>query len=348
MGRSYCQLLAFISFLCIINLASSTLRCGTQLAGDSCPEGHCCSKWGYCGNTSAHCCHGCQSKCNCLLPPWQADATAGRADGVADIVTEEVYNEMLPHRGTSPCPGAFYTYDAFIKASNKFESFGTSGDLETRKREIAAFFAHTSHETTGGWDTAPDGRYSWGYCWIREGGATDPGLLPDYCISSNQQWPCVAGQQYYGRGPFQISYNYNYGMAGAYLGYDLLSNPDLVETDPYVSFQTAFWFWMVAHEPKPSLHDVMVGNWTPSDNDLSVGRVPGFGLTTNIVNGGIECGYPSEQEQDRIQHYKRCCEILGVDPGDNLSCSDQQPYGLTTKATRKNKMLPILSNLVVA
>ena len=48
------------------------------------------------------------------------------------------------------CPArGFFTYDAFITAAKFFPSFGNTGDLATRKKEIAAFFGQTSHETTG-------------------------------------------------------------------------------------------------------------------------------------------------------------------------------------------------------
>lgn len=64
----------------------------------------------------------------------------------------------------------FYTYSAFLAAAAAFPSFGTSStDAAANKRELAAFLAQISHETTGGWPTAPDGPYSWGLCWIIEG-----------------------------------------------------------------------------------------------------------------------------------------------------------------------------------
>ncbi|WOL12081.1 basic endochitinase-like [Canna indica] len=42
--------------------------------------------------------------------------------------------------------GGFYTYDAFIAAADAFtrRGFATTGDVDTRKRELAAFFAQTS------------------------------------------------------------------------------------------------------------------------------------------------------------------------------------------------------------
>jgi len=51
----------------------------------------------------------------------------------------------------------------------------------------------------GGWQTAPDGPYAWGYCYVRE---QNPG---SYCAPSST-YPCAGGKQYYGRGPMQLSW----------------------------------------------------------------------------------------------------------------------------------------------
>lgn len=51
----------------------------------------------------------------------------------------------------------------------------------------------------GGWATAPGGPYSWGYCFVRE---VSGGL---YC-AWNPNYPCASGQEYYGRGPIQLSW----------------------------------------------------------------------------------------------------------------------------------------------
>ncbi|GJN39396.1 hypothetical protein PR202_gb28510 [Eleusine coracana subsp. coracana] len=183
------------------------------------------------------------------------------------------------------------------------------------------FLAQTSHETTGGWASAPDGPFSWGYCFKQEQGAT-----ADYCVS-NAQYPCAPGKKYFGRGPIQISYNYNYGPAGRAIGVDLLNNPDLVASDPPVSFKTALWFWMTPQSPKPSSHAVITGAWTPSSADQAAGRVPGYGVITNIINGGLECGHGADNRvADRIGFYKRYCDILGVTYGNNLDCYNQRPF----------------------
>jgi chitinase len=64
----------------------------------------------------------------------------------------------------------FYNYNAFLTAAAAFPAFATSSpDPAVNTRELAAFLAQISHETTGGWPTAPDGPYAWGLCFITEG-----------------------------------------------------------------------------------------------------------------------------------------------------------------------------------
>nr|AUN87468.1 chitinase [Camellia fraterna] len=308
------------------SLLSLAQQCGSQAGGKLCAGGLCCSQYGYCGNTSPYCSTGCQSQCSpggggSPSTPSTPTPTPSGGD-ISSIISRTLFDQMLKHRNDANCPGkGFYTYDAFIAAAKAFGGFGTTGDTVTRKREIAAFLGQTSRETTGGWPTAPDGPYAWGYCFVKEQG--NPG---DYCVAS-QQWPCAPGKKYYGRGPIQISYNYNYGQAGKALGYDLINNPDAVATDPTVSFKTALWFWMTPQSPKPSCHSVITGQWTPSSADRAAGRLPGYGVITNIINGGIECGKGSvSHQEDRIGFYKRYSDIFGVGFGSNLDCNNQRPF----------------------
>ncbi|OAY52241.1 endochitinase [Manihot esculenta] len=305
--------LLLISFL----LGTSAEQCGSQAGGAVCPGGLCCSKYGWCGSTTEYCCDGCQSQCR----PNICGGGGGGGD-LGRIISKATFEQMLKHRNDPACPArGFYTYEAFITAAKAFPGFGTTGDDATRKREIAAFLGQTSHETTGGWPTAPDGPYAWGYCFVRERTPSD------YC-SPSATYPCAPGKQYYGRGPIQLSWNYNYGQCGNAIGVGLLNNPDLVATDPVISFKTAIWFWMTPQSPKPSCHNVIIGKWSPTPADSAAGRVPGYGVITNIINGGIECGKgPNEQNKDRIGFYKRYCDIFGVSYGSNLDCYNQRPFG---------------------
>lgn len=75
---------------------------------------------------------------------------AAAQQGVGSIITRSVFDDMLKQRNNPACPAkGFYTYDAFIAAAKTFPAFGNTGDMATRKRELAAFFGETSHETTG-------------------------------------------------------------------------------------------------------------------------------------------------------------------------------------------------------
>lgn len=253
------------------------------------------------------------------------DAPAGPS-ALGDIVSRELFETMFLHRGSAPCRGAFYTYEAFLAAAATFPAFASEGDNATRRREVAALLANLGHETTGGWATAPDGPYAWGLCWITEGATVEPSALPDYC-SPSAEWPCAPGQKYFGRGPMQLSWNYNYGQCGVALGLPLLTSPNLVASDPTVAFRTALWFWMTPQSPKPSCHDVMVGRFTPSAADVAAGRMAGFGLTIDIINGGLECGHgPDARVADRIGYFERFTSILGTDTGANVDCATMGPY----------------------
>lgn len=249
-----------------------------------------------------------------------AGSAGAPAGGFSDLVSASLYEQMFPNHDP------LFTYAGFVDATKTFPAFASEGSTDDRKREIAALFANIGHETTGGWPTAPGGPQAWGLYFKQEVGC-ESGACTGYCQASNVQYPCAPGKTYHGRGPIQLSYNYNYGACGDALGVDLLHDPDLVTSSPTVTFRTALWFWMTPQAPKPSAHAVMTGQFTPSPQDTSAGRVAGFGLTIDIINGGIECGHPSPpQVNDRVAFYEKFCSMLGVDPGANLNCASMQPF----------------------
>ena len=137
---------------------ASAEQCGSQAGGALCPGGLCCSEYGWCGDTTPYCTlPGCQSQCwgspsppPPAGPPPTPPPLSPSGGGISDIISRELFDEMLKRRNDPRCPAAgFYTYDAFVTAAAYFPGFGTTGDTETRQREIAAFLGQTSHETTG-------------------------------------------------------------------------------------------------------------------------------------------------------------------------------------------------------
>ena len=134
------------------------------------------------------------------------------------------------------------------------------------------------------------------FCYINE----IDGPSKNYCDPTNTEWPCAAGKGYYGRGPLQISWNYNYGAAGQSIGFDGLRSPQTVAQDNVVSFKTALWFWM------NNVHSVMP---------------QGFGATIRAINGAVECDGKNTAEMNaRVALYQNYCNQLGVDAGGNLTC----------------------------
>ncbi|KAF8703566.1 hypothetical protein HU200_032380 [Digitaria exilis] len=248
-----------------------------------CQPGYCCSQYGYCGTTAAYCGIGCRGG-PCTSGGGSSgggSSSGGSGVDVASIVTDSFFNSITSQAG-SGCEGSnFYTRAAFLNAVGSYSGFAQGSSSDDGIREIAAFFANAAHETGH-------------FCYISEIDKSDI-----YCASSTQ-WPCVAGQAYYGRGPLQITWNYNYGPAGQANGFDGLGNPGAVAQDPVIAFKTALWFWM------NNVHQVMP---------------QGFGATIRAINGALECnGNNPAEMNDRVALYQQYCQQLGVSPGSNLTC----------------------------
>ncbi|HWV70141.1 MAG TPA: Ig-like domain-containing protein, partial [Pseudosphingobacterium sp.] len=225
--------------------------------------------------------------------------------------------EELIIRNDSEFHDPQHVNSAIIVLEVDYANFAHEGSLETRKRELMAFLANISQETTGGWDGAHNGgRYAWGLHYREEVGYNDDSNA--YRDETSLLYPPAPGKSYHGRGPIQLSWNYNYGQVSEFLyGHKdvLLEHPGKLLENGAFAFQTAIWFWMTPQYPKPSCHDVMIPLWTPTPEDEARGLKPGFGATVNIINGGLECqGHQTEFEKvvHRIGHYKRYTEIAGV------------------------------------
>ncbi|MFI0088012.1 glycoside hydrolase family 19 protein [Streptomyces bobili] len=218
--------------------------------------------------------------------PYACDSGPGTPVGTF-VVTEAQFNQMFPGRNS------FYTYSGLTAALKAYPGFANTGSDTTKKQEAAAFLANVSHETGG-------------LVHIVEQNTAN---YPHYCDWS-QPYGCPAGQAaYYGRGPIQLSWNFNYKAAGDALGIDLLNNPWLVQNDAAVAWKTGLWYWNTQNGP---------GTMTPH-NAMVNGA--GFGQTIRSINGSLECdGRNPAQVQSRVTKYQQFAQILGVSPGGNLYC----------------------------
>lgn len=249
---------------------------------------------------------------------------------VPPLMSKKQFQEMFPYANFHAEP-AIYTYENFIRATSYFPSFAGSGDILTRKRELAAFLAHVSQETSGWWSGQ---EYTWGLTYNRESGCGEARDACDIYIACHSESPyaCAPGQHYYGRGPMMIAWNYNYGECSHYLYGDdrLLTSPDMVANDGVAAFMSALWFWMEPHGGygKPSSHDAITGLWKPTGHDTMAGRAPGFGLTLNIVDGQQAClkDVIPDDASHRINYFVRYCSVLQTTPGPQPNCKAQIPF----------------------
>lgn len=223
---------------------------------------------------------------------WGNLITVERKSSGLTYITTNV--DTTWHANPTPEHVQFVDFADFVNRSN---------DTNNR-RELAAFLANISKETTGGWQLPVGGGsfgdYAlWGLYFVHEVGYTASNSAGAYS-QAHAEYPPNPAKGYYGRGPIQLSWNYNYGQLSKFLFNDkniLLNDPDSVQRNGVLAFQSAIWFWMMPQCPKPSCHQVMHNLWAPDSNEYSSPKMyqKGFAHTNNIINGGLECRSSSSQ-----------------------------------------------------
>lgn len=223
------------------------------------------------------------------LAPGQA-AAAPAGEGTKFLPSRAQFEQLFPERI------AFYTYEGFVDAVRQTRGFASRGSEQQKRQEMAAFLGQIAHESDQLRAQREYRRENWdNYC------RRDDGI------------GCAPGQQYYGRGPIQLSWNYQYKAAGDHLGLNLWADPDRVARDSKVAWQTALWYWMT--QPGESTQT--------SHAALFAGA--GFGATTRAINGPLECDKPTDPEalrknKRRAQFYEHASELFGVPLLHPLRC----------------------------
>lgn len=199
-------------------------------------------------------------------PPTTTTTKAPSPGGPALISKAEFVSAAQTKGGN---PDDSY-YQGFIKSLEK-------AGITTR-REAILFLAHAVWETVGFIYTKEV------YCQTN---------LQDCANAYPNYQGGLPGKVYYGRGMMQLTWDYNYKAASAYLYGDdrLLQNPDIVGEDPEVGWATAAYYWWA------NVH-------TRSDT---------FGSTLKAINGFLECegGSHGQNRYLRFMHYKDILTRLG-------------------------------------
>jgi hypothetical protein len=242
-------------------------------------------------------------KSNAGFDVWMDNFTFDPGDlptnSLTDIIAAATFNEMwsldtgngLPIDQRRP----FYTYAGMTAALAGFPQISAEpgSNAVARRIEAAALFSNIAHETDS-------------LAIVEEtacaGGKVQAALCQGYGVS-----PPPTSLTYHGRGPIQLTLGVNYASAKNALGLtgaqDIVANPQIVATDPNISWRTAFWFWTGG----------LSGGGTTPQGAINGGQ--GLGGTIRVING-IECGGANTAAvQDRIRHFKRFSYLFGLDPG---------------------------------
>jgi hypothetical protein len=74
------------------------------------------------------------------------------------------------------------------------------------------------------------------------------------------------------------------------------------------------------------MHDVVTGYFQPNAADIGAGITGGFGTTTNIINGGDECGWDSPHATKRADFYDKFLDYFGIfDTHGSRDCALETP-----------------------
>lgn len=260
---------------------------------------------------------------------------------VESIIRSSDWDYLFPLRAPE------YTYSNFLKAISKFPavcgnySDGRNADAICRK-SLATMFAHFAQETGGHENWRPEAEWRQALVYLREMGWSEgqKGGYNGECnpdVWQGQTWPCGKDKDgdymsYFGRGAKQLSYNYNYGPFSDAMYGDvktLLEKPKLV-ADTWLNLASAVFFFVYPQPPKPSMLHVIDGTWKPNERDKANGLVSGFGVSIQIINGGVECGGAAENAQslNRISYYQEFAKYLKVTvPADEvLGCKNMKQF----------------------
>ncbi len=273
--------------------------------------------------------------------------TTAQSCGLKNIFTQAFVSAVAPN------PNLLYgnVGTNFLAAAAAFPQFANGSDCTNNKLELSAFWANATQES--GYN--PSGTQLQSLYYINELACLNvDGTIPitntiarcAYCqVNSPSPYvQCVPSAiptlQFFGRGPLQLSWNYNYQDFNNYIkamvcpsGYEifglpaqfcseenyLVTNPSAVAANGALALASALWFW-----------NTQKGNAgiTPHQA-MQLGK--GFGYTIKAINGGLECvqgaeGRPAAINRGRL--FNQINTLLNVSAVGPTDCLDLPPIDL--------------------
>ncbi|VDP78158.1 unnamed protein product [Echinostoma caproni] len=225
----------------------------------------------------------------------------------------------------------YYSYENFCAAVQAmsyrgFDNFCSEpkASREDNRRELAAFLAHISFETSEGMhalyhrEEEQHEQYQSGSIELYRDVAKTNYKMSDspvyYPLGHRRAEQLKFNRQsYHGRGPVQLRWAYNYGkFSEVAFGNPniLLNKPDMLLEDGKLGFMSAIWYWTTTPKNVVTPHDYM------HDHRTKFGYC-GFGHTIAAMNEDFEQNAAEfgPYVRDRVVFFRRCAEVLGVPVG---------------------------------
>lgn len=271
----------------------------------------------------------------------------GAANNPENVKRLEAVFSQDDWQDTFPLAHANYSYRGLLQAAAKFPRFCGSypsgvDAQEICRKSLAVMFAHITQETGGDQATGNTEPWRRGLQLVREPGCQEQGPSCDAqynqaCVNGSWQaenWPCAANlssasgfEKYFGRGAKPLRFHHQYGQFSEVIFADkhiLLKQPERV-AHGWLNLATAVYSMVKPQGNKPSLLHVIDGTWQPTESEQDMSLEPGFGLTTYILSGDLECGNEDLRQQDesRVGYYQRHAANLSVPifATEQLSCA---------------------------
>ena len=176
-------------------------------------------------------------------------------------------------------------------------------------QDIATLLAHIAYRTrpktitNEGWKHA----LSHSADTVCSNSTTAPTATCQY-INWNSQFfkpDTASNQSFYPRGALMLTGNDQYGLFSRnILGskHYLLTHADRVENESWEAIVSAMWLYMIPVSPKPSMHQIAIGSWTPNLKDKINNIESGFGASI-LVSKPELCAATMIEEMELLGHY---------------------------------------------
>lgn len=183
-----------------------------------------------------------------------------------------------------------HSADYYPRNGNVVALINAMNTIEWKPKEVPMFLAHVFHNSNGLEEVeeryCPSAKCTKRYPISKKGGGS-------------------VDQSYHGRGFLSIAWDYNYRDASKDLGMrdSLLRNSSFVSSNLDIAASTAVW------------------SWRSRVYDGRKGKIPSFGTTTKLINGGIECdGSRSDKAKHRWTLYVLISNKMNVSRMSENGC----------------------------